>query len=196
MVKPYPDLSWNKHCDTITSKANSTLGLLKRILGECTSEVKSRAYTCLIRPQLEYSSSVWNPYTKRNINKIEMVQHRAARFVENEYSRYSHITPMIQKLGWDTLENRRLLAQPTMFYKINQGLVGLHFPPEVSPLYRRHISRLPNELPYNHLQTNINIYKYSFYARTIIAWNNVPITTNDISSLGFFKEKAIASIIF
>ena len=81
-------LSWNKHCDVITSKANCTLGLLKRILGECTQEVKSRAYTCLVRPQLEYSSSAWNPYTKRNVKKIEMVQHRAARFVENDYSRY------------------------------------------------------------------------------------------------------------
>jgi hypothetical protein len=37
-----------------------------------------------------------------------------------------------------------------MFYKINQGLVGINFPSEDSPLYRRHVSRLPNEFPYNH----------------------------------------------
>jgi hypothetical protein len=141
-----------------------------------SQEVKSRAYTCLVCPQLEYSSSVWNPYTKRNVKKIEMVQHRAARFVENDYSRYSHVTPIIQKLGWDSLENRRLSAQLTMFYKINQGLVGINFPSVVSPLYRRQVSRLPNEFPYNHLQTRINVYRYSFYPRTIIAWNNIPLT--------------------
>jgi hypothetical protein len=60
-----------------SSKANSTLGLLRRILGECGAAVKSRAYTSLVRPQLEYASTVWNPYTKRNINKVEMVQRRA-----------------------------------------------------------------------------------------------------------------------
>ena len=96
-------LCWNKHCDTIINKENSTLGLLRRILGDCTPKVKAKAYTALVRPQLEYSSSAWNPHTKRNINKIEMVQHRAARFVHNDYSRTSHVTPMIQQLGWDTL---------------------------------------------------------------------------------------------
>ena len=34
-----------------------------------------------VRPQLEYACSLWNPYTKRNIHQIELVQHRAARFV-------------------------------------------------------------------------------------------------------------------
>jgi hypothetical protein len=63
------NLNWNKHCDIICSKANSTLGLLRRILGECSAAVKSRAYTSLVRPQLEYASTVWNPYTKRNIKR-------------------------------------------------------------------------------------------------------------------------------
>ena len=33
--------------------------------------------------------------TKRNINKIDMVQHRAAGFVLHDYSRLSHVTHMI-----------------------------------------------------------------------------------------------------
>jgi hypothetical protein len=54
------NLNRNKQCDIICSKANSTLGLLRRILGECSTAVKSRAYTSLVRPQLEYASIVWN----------------------------------------------------------------------------------------------------------------------------------------
>ena len=57
------NLNWNKHCDIICSKANSTLDLLRRILGECNAAVKSRVYTSLVRPQLDYASTVWNPYT-------------------------------------------------------------------------------------------------------------------------------------
>ena len=64
-----------------------------------------------MRPKLEYGSCVWNPHTQSNINKIEMVQHRAARFVYKDYSQYSHVTTMIKSLGWDTLEQRRLLDQ-------------------------------------------------------------------------------------
>ena len=39
-------------------------------------------------PKLEYASSVRNPYTQCNIDEIEMVQRRAARFVYNDYSRF------------------------------------------------------------------------------------------------------------
>jgi hypothetical protein len=83
-------LRWNEHCDNICKKANSTLGLLKRILGSWSPAVKARAYLSLVRSKLEYASCVWNPHTKRNSEKIEMIQHRAPRFVNNDFSRYSH----------------------------------------------------------------------------------------------------------
>ena len=44
------NLSWNEHCDTICKKANSTLGLLRRILSGCTPEVMNTPYLTLLRP--------------------------------------------------------------------------------------------------------------------------------------------------
>ena len=63
----------------ICSKASSMVGLLERVLSDCSMDVKSKAYTTLLHPRLEYACSVWNPYTKRNIHQIELVQHRPAR---------------------------------------------------------------------------------------------------------------------
>ena len=77
---------------------------------------------------------VFGEYTKRNIHQIELVQHRAARFVFRDYSNYTHVTPMLKQLGWDTLEQRRLSYQLSMFYKIQQGLVGISLPSEVHPI--------------------------------------------------------------
>ena len=81
-----------------------------------------------MRPELEYASCVWNLYTQSNINEVEMVQYRAVRFVYNDYSRYSCVTTMIKSLGWDTLEQHRLLDQACMFYKNYNGYVDINFP--------------------------------------------------------------------
>ena len=54
-----------------------------------------------------------------DINKVEAVQRRAARWVTNNYSSYSSVTQMINSLGWRSLEQRRADARLIMFYKIN-----------------------------------------------------------------------------
>ena len=167
------NLSWNNHCDIICKKANSTLGLLRRILSGCTPEVKSTAYLTLVRPKLEYASCAWNPHTQCNIDKIEMVQRRAVRFVYNDYSRFSHVSPLIKAQGWDSLEHRRLTNQVLMFYKIYVGLVDISLPPDVSCNTRA--SRLPNCAPFCQLATLNDTDIYSFYPRTIRTWNSLPL---------------------
>ena len=62
------NLNWNQHCDNICSKANNMLGLLRRVLSNCSMDVKYMAYTTLVRPQLEYACSVWN--LTHNLNVI------------------------------------------------------------------------------------------------------------------------------
>ena len=63
-------------------------------------QIKANAYKILVRPQVEYASVVWDPFTQANIDKIEMVQRRAARYnVQNNYSRYASVNNMISKLA-------------------------------------------------------------------------------------------------
>ena len=55
------NLSWNEHINQICKKANSTLGLLRRILSVCDTKVKDTAHRTLVRPKLEYACCAWNP---------------------------------------------------------------------------------------------------------------------------------------
>jgi hypothetical protein len=78
------NLNYSFDIDQTCKKASQVLGFLKRKLKHCPSNVKDRAYTSLVRPTLEYCSTIWNPHTTSNINKLESVQKNAARFVLNE----------------------------------------------------------------------------------------------------------------
>ena len=69
--------------------------------------VKTLAYNSLIRPHLEYSCQVWDPHTENDINKLESVQRRAARYVTNRYHNTSSPSEMLTDLEWETLQQRR-----------------------------------------------------------------------------------------
>ena len=54
------DLKWNTHISNVCTKANR---ILRRQLYSCPPDVKEAAYKGLVRPVLEYGSSVWDPHT-------------------------------------------------------------------------------------------------------------------------------------
>jgi hypothetical protein len=61
----------NKHIDNITKKAKATCAFLRRNINSCSRQVKVQCYTTLVRSNLEYAATVWDPYTKFNINKLK-----------------------------------------------------------------------------------------------------------------------------
>ena len=94
------DLSWNDHIQQTSAKASRSVGFLRRNLRGCPQDVKAQAYTTLVRPVLEYASTVWDPYTLQQIYALERVQRQAARFVTGDYSSRDpgSVTRMLQQL--------------------------------------------------------------------------------------------------
>ena len=110
------NMTWNKHIDIITKKANSTCAFLRRNISSCSKKVKAQCYTTLVRPNVEYAATIWDPYTKQNIDKLEQVQRRAARFVNGDYSTYSSVSKMIKDLNWPLLHQLRQNMKLIMMY--------------------------------------------------------------------------------
>ena len=99
--------SFSPHVDNIVSKASKVLNFIKHNLCKCSPSIKATAYVSLVHPILEYASSAWDPHLLKNIYSIDQIQHRAVRWVLQNYNRYSSVTSMQQQLNWSTLQQRR-----------------------------------------------------------------------------------------
>jgi len=88
-------LSWNSHVDATTKKANNSLSFLRRNISSCPPTIKAECYKTLVRPIVEYAATTWDPHTTTNINKLEAVQRRAARFVYGDYKATSSTSAMV-----------------------------------------------------------------------------------------------------
>ena len=150
------------------------LGILQRNLSSCYRSVKERSYLSLVRPIVEYATVAWSPQTKKGIDCIESVQCRAARFVNNDYSRHSSVSSMLTDLNWPSLQSRRRMCDLSMFYKIHSSQVNISVPYELTsvPAYGR--TRKSHDFKIRFPSSSVDAYKHSFYVRSIPAWNALP----------------------
>ena len=154
------NLSFNNHIQNITTSASRSLCFLMRNIRSQNPALREMAYKTLVHPLVVYSSSIWSPYTKSNVDKLAMIQRRAARWTSNNYSPFASVTEMLQSLGWRSLEQRSD-CRLCLFYKIIYGFVAIDMPP-----YVVHPSRIlwnSHPLGFRQIQTTVDYYKYLFY---------------------------------
>ena len=162
------DLKWNSHINSVSSKANQTLGFLKRNLKINSQSIKEKAYKSIVRPKLEYCNTVWDPKCIKNpkegdktnhrlVYQIEMVQRRAARWVTGRYHNTSSVSDMLRSLDWRSLEQRRVDSRLTILYKIRNHLVAID---ENSYLQRGTGRR---EYQYRQLRAGKDYTRFSFF---------------------------------
>ena len=181
------DLSWRDHIDQTTAKATRSVGFLRRNLRSCPTHAKAQAYSTLVRPVLEYASTVWDPHSQALTRQIEHVQRQAARFATGNY--YSRdpgcVTSMLKHLEWEPLEHRRARNRAIMFYKIINNIVEV--PIHHLLIYTSSRTRGSTANNIRQISTRVDAYKYSFLPATIIAWNNIPPAIRSSPSLESFR---------
>jgi hypothetical protein len=78
------DLHPSKHISNLVKKANQKIGMFKRCFSGFSKEKITTLYQSIIRPTLEYASITWNPWTKKDIQKLERVQKRCLALCKSE----------------------------------------------------------------------------------------------------------------
>ena len=167
-------LSPKKHIQEIVKKAHQKIAMFRRCFTGFSEDKVSILYKSLIRPALEYASSVWSPYTKEDIKALEKVQKRCLRLCKDDL-----------KLELESLEERRLKTDLVEAYKFVNGLYKTPMDKYFSLPHkdlRGHSKKLYVR------RTNSKLAGHFFSNRVVKTWNNLPEDTISAPSVATFKK--------
>ena len=155
--------------------------------------MKEAAYNGMVRPILEYGSSVWDPYTDKLQEELEKVQNRAARFVTRNYVyETGSMTGILGQLEWEPLKKRRKDNRRILLYKGLKGKVRIPTD-DLIPKTRR--VRNQHSLAFQIPSASKDVYKYSFFPQTIRDWNDLPESLISSSELSDDSVSKFTSLV-
>ena len=180
-------LSNKPHIQKIVNQAMKIYGWMVRNLVTRDKVVILRIYKSLIRPILEYASSVWSPHRIGLINQLERVQRKVTKLIYRD-ALYSDRLTMLKL---PTLRWRRNYLDMLRVYSIVHGDESLRrelitFSSEVSisdANLRRH--------RYTIYKANVHteIFKHHFVNRVVDQWNSLPEPLLDLLQQSLFKKQ-------
>ena len=109
-----------EHINSAVSSSNAILGMIKRNITCKNKNIITRLHKTLVRPKLEFCVQPWRPYLRKDIDKIERVQHSATKMIEEcKGLRYED---RLKVTGLATLEDRCNRGDMIEVFNILRGI--------------------------------------------------------------------------
>ena len=179
------DLKPDKQCTKAVSKANKMLGFISRNFEYKSQDIILPLYKSLVRPHLEYGIQFWNPYLRKDIEKLERVQRRATKLIPS--LRHKTYEERISATKLTTLETRRLRGDLIQTFKIINKFDNVdadnYFDSCKDTRTRNNGFKLKSKC------FNGNIAKNFFTYRVVKNWNELPTNVVNSTSVNMFKNK-------
>jgi ribonuclease P/MRP protein subunit RPP40 len=177
-------LKFTQHMHDKINKAYSMLGIIKRNFKFLSVDTFVLLYKAMVRSHLDYCSSVWAPYKKKDIDALERVQKRATKLIKgfNKLTYYERL----KKCCLPTLTYRRHRGDMIETFKILSGVYDSDIVPkmELSLEYRTR----GNSLKLKANRSKYDLRKYFFTNRVVNIWNSLPDAVVLSKSVNFFKN--------
>ena len=176
---------FSEQCNVAASRANSQLGIIKRNIASRDKSIITKLYKALVRPKLEYCVQAWRPFLKKDIGKLEQVQHRATKMIQE--CRGLGYEARLKITGLASLEDRRVRGDMIEVYKTITGKNKIDsskfFKFQNNNRTRGHSLKLEKG------RSRLDIRKNFFSHRVINNWNALPQEVVDSASVNIFKNK-------
>ncbi len=140
------------------------------------------------RRTLEYCSAVWDPHTRRNIDRLEQINTKAARFITNYTQTPGITTQLKQQINMDPLHIHRQAQRLTLMYNITNNYIDID-PRTYLHSANNQRTRNTHNHTYQTYYANTDSYKHSYFPHTIRDWNRLPqpiLNSNTIDA--FLKQ--------
>jgi hypothetical protein len=119
------ELRFDLHIRLITNKAHRMLGYIMRMTRSFTMPFTVKVlFFAYVRNKLEYLSTIWSPGYDMYIQQIEAVQRKFTRLLNYRF-RFSmeEYPDRLLRYSMISLEQRRVLTDETVLYKIVNGII-------------------------------------------------------------------------
>jgi hypothetical protein len=178
-------LTFHCHVEHLVKKGMQLVGWIRKAFSSRSARTLMPVYECVVRPALEYASTVWNPTQIGQIRRLESVQRRFSKMVYgmNELSYDERII----MLGLDKLSTRRLYFDIMMTRNII--LAGSVLCNKLFTLDRGAVASGCRAHNYKLFKHSVKLaLRYRFFSNRIVdGWNRIPPTLVEHMSCSTFS---------
>ena len=147
-------MSWSEHIDSISTKINQRIGMIKRIRHLLPLHAKLTLYNCLIIPLFDYGDIVWGDKNNNTLmGQLQVLQNKAAKVLLHLSPRSSS-TEALDRLDLKTLSKRRHFHRCVMMHKYLSGEIDFNFDIRSNSSFHSYQTRGRNDLHLPRVRTN------------------------------------------
>ena len=166
------------------SKANSRIGMIKRSFSNLSVKTFKLLYKSLVRPILEYCSSIWSPLYKEQVLEIEKVQRRATKLIKQ----FQHLpySDRLKRLNLTTLVYRRHRTDVLQVFRIIHQIDKISFDDFFT--YNRSNTR-GHSYQLSKPRAETKLRQNTFSHRVVNVWNSLTEEVVSVNDINIFKSK-------
>ena len=154
-------LTFDNQVNNVTKKGRQMAGMINRNIINKTPDVKIPLYKAYVRSHLEYANSVWHPYLKKHMNKLEKVQKQfTKKIVGLEGLSYPQ---RLAKLNLPSLEFRQIRGDLIEVFKVTHCIYD---PKSTLSLFDSSLNNITRSHPYKLKLKRTNTKQFQIFLLT------------------------------